>query len=793
MIHSLLRRRPVASGVPRSRSTASRPLAAASLALGLLLPGGAFGQAPPNVDPPSAGLAAPPTPAARALTRDAQGHPTVRAFRVENGIDVDGRLNERFYEVTPPFDDLIQAVPASGAAPSERTEVWIGFDAANLYVAAKVWDSQGEAGWIANEMRRDSTQLRSNDSFGIYLDTYHDRRNAVGFFVNPIGGFAEVQLTNEGSPNFDWNPIWDVSTGRFDGGWTVEMAIPFRSLRYRPGVEQLWGIQIRRSVLRINEWSYLTAVPIQLAGSGANGVFRVSLYGDLVGIEAPPLGLNVEVKPYATSRLSTDRVVLPPVENDVRADAGLDVKDAITQNLTLDLTVNTDFAQVEVDEQQVNLTRFSLLFPEKRGFFLEGRGVYDFGIGRLGSSGPGGGAGAAPTLFYSRRIGLHGSAPVPVRAGGRLTGKLGAFDVGLLNIQTDGDAAIGAVSTNFTVARLKRDLFGRSSVGALFENRSASIAAPGESNRAWGLDGAFAFNNEANLVTYYARSHTPGLEGHDQSYRARFVYDADLVGGTADYLVVGNEFNPEMGFVPRRGFRNGALSGRFSPRPASITWIRQMTLQTDAGYFWNDRAGYIESRDLGGRIALDLENGDSLTANGSSNFEFLPEREPISGALFEAGRYDYAAYQVGYRFGPQRPWQGNLSVQWGGFYDGDRFSVGLGNGRVELSPRLSIEPSLEFNWIDLPQQTERGQFDQHVARTRLTYTMTPRAYVSGLVQYSTGSQTVSGNFRLRWEWAPGSELFVVYTEDRNTGALGERWSELSTRALVVKVTRLFRP
>jgi hypothetical protein len=218
-----------------------------------------------------------------------------------------------------------------------------------------------------------------------------------------------------------------------------------------------------------------------------------------------------------------------------------------------------------------------------------------------------------------------------------------------------------------------------------------------------------------------------------------------------------------------------------------------MSFQGDVNYFENDRTRYVESRDRSGQMSLDLENGDAFTVNATDTFEFLARRERISGALFETGHYTWVDYQASYRFGPQRRWQGNLGVQWGGFYSGERFSVSLGNGRVEVHPQLSIEPSLEFNWLDLPQQTHSGQYNQHVARTRVTYTMTPRAYVSGLVQYSTGSQTVSGNFRLRWEWAPGSELFVVYTEDRNTGALGERWSELSTRALVIKVTRLFRP
>src|SRR5690606_20460008 len=305
-----------------------------------------------------------------------------------------------------------------------------------------------------------------------YLDTYFDRRNAFGFFVNPLGGFADLQLTNEGNPNFDWNPVWDVSTGRFEGGWTVEMAIPFKSLRYRPGTEQVWGIQIRRSVLRDNEWSYLTAVPIQVAGTGANAVFRVSMYGNLVGIEAPPVGRNLEVKPYVTSRLSTDLVTQPAFENDLGADAGLDVKYAVTQNLTLDLTANTDFAQVEVDEQQVNLTRFTIQFPEKRDFFLEGRGVYEFGAGRTGPGGPGGGGGPAPTLFYSRRIGIQGNTPVQVLGGGRLTGKVGSFDLGVLSIQTADDDAAGAVSTNFSVLRVKRDLFRGSNVGVIFENRS---------------------------------------------------------------------------------------------------------------------------------------------------------------------------------------------------------------------------------------------------------------------------------------------------------------------------------
>ncbi len=370
---------------------------------------------------------------------------------------------------------------------------------------------------------------------------------------------------------------------------------------------------------------------------------------------------------------------------------------------------------------------------------------------------------------------------------------MGAFDLGLLSIQTDRDEAVGAPSTNVSVLRVRRDVMGRGNVGVLFQNRTESLAAPGESNQAWGVDGAFGISNEANLIAYYARSRTPGWDGNEQSYRGRFSYDADLFGANVDYLVVGDDFNPEVGFVRRRGFRYSSAAVRLSPRPASLSWLRQGNFSADIGYFTNDREGYVESRDRGGRMQLDLENGDGFTVSATNNLEFLARQERISGALFPLGRYTYTDYQLSYRFGPQRRWQGNLNLRWGGFYSGDRISLGVGNGRVEVSPQLSVEPSLEFNWLDLPQQTESGEFNQHVARTRVTYTMTPRAYLSGLVQYNTGSETVSWNFRLRWEWAPGSELFVVYTEDRDTGEIGDRWSELSTRGLAIKVTRLFRP
>jgi hypothetical protein len=375
---------------------------------------------------------------------------------------------------------------------------------------------------------------------------------------------------------------------------------------------------------------------------------------------------------------------------------------------------------------------------------------------------------------------------VPILGGGRVTGKVGDFDVGLVNIQTDDDPAAGAPSTNFSVVRLRRDVFARSSIGMLFENRSKALAGGG-GNEAWGIDGSFGLSDELSLLAYYANTDTPGLEGLDASYRGQVSYAGDEWGARVDHLVVGDDFNPEVGFVRRDDFRQTTLMGRFSPRPRSISWMRQLTLQADVDYLESESLGHVESRSWRGQAGIDFESSDQLNVSFTESYENLIADESISGAVIPAGRYTFPELQVSYNLGPQRPVTGNLSVRTGDYYGGTLTSIGFNRGRVELTPQVSIEPSLSLNWIDLPQ----GRFDQHVAVTRLTYTLTPRAYVSGLLQYNSGSDTFSGNFRLRWEWAPGSELFVVYTEDRTTD-ITDRWSELRNRGFVIKVNRLFR-
>jgi len=558
---------------------------------------------------------------------------------------------------------------------------------------------------------------------------------------------------------------------------------------YRPGREQVWGVQLRRAVRRKNEWNHLTYIPLSVAGSGAAASFRVSRAGTLVGLEAPPTGRDVGFKPYGIAGLTTDLNQSPVVENDFEADWGADLKVGVTDNLTADFTYNTDFAQVEVDEQQVNLTRFNLFFPEKREFFLEGQGIFDFAPSSGG--GFGGGGTDAPTMFFSRRIGLEGrgssAAPVPIIGGGRMTGKVGAFDVGLLDIQTDDLESVGAESTNFAVVRLRRDLFRRSAVGVLFQNRSKSLRSTG-SNQMYGVDGSFAFLENLSALGYYATTRTEGFTGSDDSYRARVDWAGDLVGGRVDHLFVGEDFNPEIGFVRRYGIRETFASARFSPRPASIDWIRQLFFESRVDYVENHPLGFVESREIQGQFRVEMENSDQFSLTFTESYENLQDTFDITpDVAIPDGRYEFGSGGISYAFGLQRPYSGTLSAEYGGFYDGTRTSVGFQRGRIEVTPQLSLEPSLSFNWVDLPD----GDFTEHVGSVRVSYSFTPRLFLSGLLQYSARSEAIGANLRLRWEYAPGSELFVVYTEERDTDVF-DRFSKLSNSALVVKVTNLLR-
>ena len=728
----------------------------------------------------SVGAPAPAPVPPETVSRTAEGGVTVRAVRIPEGLKLDGRLEELYYREVPAISDYIQVDPNPGAAATEKTESWIFFDNANVYVSARCWDSHPERE-IANEMRRDSQNILQNESFTVVFDTFNDKRNSVFFQTTPLGAQRDQAITDEGNTpqNLDWSAVWEVKTQRFDQGWTAEIAIPFKSLRYNSNPTQIWGVQLRRIVRWKNEWAYITTLPAHL---GVRAIFYASLFAELVGLETPSGGVNLELKPYGISGIRTDRAATPPLNNKIDRDVGLDAKYGLSKSLTLDLTYNTDFAQVEDDTQQVNLTRFNLFFPERREFFLESQGLFSFGTG-TGNTGSN-----TPVLFFSRRIGLNNGRPVPIAGGARLTGRVGANSIGFLNIQAREDEVSNSRSTNFTVLRAKRDILRRSNVGVLYTKRNETTQGGVPSGQTFGLDGLYSLSPALNVNAYYARTEKPGVTGDSASYLTRFDYNADRYGFQVERLKVGDRFNPDVGFLRRTDFKRHFSQVRFSPRPARnrMKAIRRFIYLGNIDYIENNR-GRLDFREQEGQFQIEFFNSDRLDLDYTRDYEFIPKPFAIaSNVTVPQGGYTYQSFLTSYFAGRQHKLSGTVSLQQGSLYGGNKRTLGLSGARTDLTAQLALEPGFSLNWVSLPW----GKFTSSVITERTTYTITPRMFISALTQYNSSSHTFSTNARFRWEYRPGSEMFIVYSDGRDTSLGG--FPPLVSRAVIVKVNRLLR-
>jgi hypothetical protein len=719
-----------------------------------------------------------PPDAPEVVARDAEGRVTVRAVRLAEPLVLDGLLNDPIYSQVRAISDFIQQEPHEGELATERTELWIFFDDSTLYLAVRCLDSQPDR-IIANEMRRDGN-IFQNDNIQFVVDTFYDRRSGLSFQTNPLGALRDQEIGDERTVNTDWNTVWDVKAARTADGWSAELAIPFKSLRYRASGPQTWGINVQRQVRWKNERSYLSGVP---ASYGGRGMYKLSSAATLVGLDVPSSGRNLEIKPYAISDVTTNRLVAPVISNDLSGDAGVDVKYGLTRGLTADFTYNTDFAQVEEDEQQVNLTRFSLFFPEKRDFFLEGQGIFQFGPSRE-STFSGAATTLLPVVFFSRQIGLNGGQRVPILAGGRVTGRQGRYALGALNIQTEDTPAAGAAATNFSVVRVRRDFLRRSAIGFIGTHRSPRTVGQ-QSNQVAGVDAALAFYENIAINSYYAQSRTPGRQGDDRSYLGQFQYAGDKYGLNVEHLLVGDAFNPEVGFLRREAFRRSYAQARFSPRPRASTWLRKYSLEQSIDYI-TDPDGRPETREVQTSWRFEFNNGAFSWSDYTRSYELIRQPFEIArGVVIAPGWYTFHGVQSTYYVPPQWRFTGRFNGLIGSFYGGTRREVGY-DGRVELTPQFAVEPRVSVNWVDLPV----GQFTTRLFGSRLTYTATTRAALSALIQYNSSNSTLSSNIRFRWEYRPGSDFFVVYSDGHEI--VSPRPVMLQSRAFVVKMTRLFR-
>jgi hypothetical protein len=710
---------------------------------------------------------------------------TITARRVGTPLRVDGRFDDDMYQELAPFTEFIQQDPREGDPASERTELWVTFDDENIYFAVKCYHSDPDR-IIATELRRDSSLIFQNDSVSIVIDTFHDLRNGFKFQTNALGAIQESMVVDE--VNVDsWNTIWEVRSARYDWGWGFEMGIPFKSIRYPGSGPQVWGINLRRNIKASNELAYLTPMPRSF---GANAIYHMGSAATLVGMETPAQSMNLEIKPYAVSSLTTDRAAASPFSNKRDSNGGFDFKYGLTRGLILDTTYRTDFAQVEEDQQQVNLTRYSLFFPEKRDFFLEGQAIYAFGGTNFGQNAN---PGEVPVLFFSRRIGLSNGLAVPVEAGVRVAGKAGPYQLAALNIQTGDSAAAGAVATNFTAVRVKREFLRRSNIGVIATRRapaaspSTSLGAGGGNNAAYGADmNLFLFRNVTSNL-YYARTDTGRAATGQASYRGRFDFTEDRWAYTFEHLLVGPQFDPGVGFVRRVDFRRDYADFQFNPRPRNSALVRRYSFLGVLDYVTSADASIVQNKDLRGQFSVQFQNGDSWTAiDVRDQYEFLPRSFVINpGTTVPQGGYNYRSVRTSYSLGQQRMISGSLGAGYGTLYNGHRTEVAY-SGRMAFFPQFAVEPSISLNWVRLPY----GDFSAPVVSTRVIMTPNAKTALTSYLQYNGSSRTMTASLRLRWEYRPGSELFVVYSDGRNTLAGG--YPDLLNRSVALKVTRLLR-
>ncbi len=684
---------------------------------------------------------------------------------------LDGRIDDAAWLLADVVSDFVQKEPIAGSMPTKRTEVRVLYDEDTLYIGWINHDDEPDK-IVATEMRRD--RYPSADDWAVvYLDTFHDHRNAFGFVVNALGTKFDFTLRDESQFNMNWDENWEAAASITERGWEAELAIPFAALRYATG-SNIWGIEFEREVVRTKErmtWN----------NTSRDYDWRaVSQYGNLVGLQNLALTDRFRLKPFVTGGYDSFQQRDDPL-SDGRGDIGIAVfKVQLTPSLTANLTVNTDFAEVEADTQQVNLTRFSLFFPEQREFFLEAANSFTFGTLARRSSGDGEGGGfqrqpPLALLFFSRRIGLGPEGqPAPIRFGGKLTGKLGSGNVGFVNVQT-GDSQFG-VGQNFTAFRWKQDVLERSSVGALVTN----VQGPdGQYNRVFGADVDFTFFDHLFLSGFVAGGQDNDVDGTSWVGQLSAGWDTEAWGLGGDVTYVADDFDSDLGFVLRRDIVRYNYQGRWSTRP-SWPLLRRMSVSPSFERI-TDTSGRLVSRLGSLSTRLDLESGDIIRFRVNRNYELLDVEFPIDEDVsIPVGDYSWTDGEVTLRSAPRRALSGNLTLSLGEFYDGTRFGVG-GGPRFRFSDRFALNPEYSFNRIQLPG----GSFDTHLVRLRANLSFSERVLFDSLLQHSSVTDQLSAFVRLRYIYRTGDDFYLVY---RQSTAFSGVFDRLDDRSLTAKMT-----
>jgi len=713
----------------------------------------------------------PTSPTARGpwpIDPESAPRPTLTAVRADGPITVDGLLNEAAWENAVPATDFVQSTPETGFPASEPTEVRILYGDDRLYIGAMLFDSDPDA-IIAQQMVQDFYSP-NEDVFGFSLDTFLDRRNAYYIMINATGAIRDAQAyDNSRTSNTEWEGIMRVETAILEDGWSVEMEIPFSTLRFDPSrPAQEWGLNFVRRIRRRNEDSLWAPV------ARRTRVHKMDEAGRLVGLPALKGGRNITVKPYV---LGSDLEGEAPPASDLglTGDFGVDMKWGVTPRMTADLTWRTDFSQVEADQEQVNLTRFSLFFPEKREFFIENSGTYQFGDlsernYRLGAS---------PrdfTLFHSRRIGLDGGQPVPIFGGGRLTGRAAGMEIGLLNMQTEETPTLSP--ENFTVVRARRTFFDALDIGGIFINRQATSGETAY-NRSWGVDANARLAGNLMIHSYLAETYEPGQTGDNLAARVSAAWRDAFWDTSVLFRRFGDAFNPEVGFIRRGAVKH--YYGTLGVHPRSgLPFVNEVNPYVEIEHF-TDLQGVLETRNIVGAFSVAFLDGGTLNLQGRDRFERLVEDFPLSGGLVPAGSYDFREGSASYVSSAARALSGEIRVSGGGYFQGHRRSIG---GSLVWRPNahLGFDLGADHNVIEL----DDDPFTVDVFSVKVDYAWSTDLLAGAWVQYNDATGEIVTNARLNFIHAPLSDFFLVYSERR----LSDGGTVLDRR-LTAKLTKLF--
>ena len=676
---------------------------------------------------------------------------------ITSDVTVDGLLDEEEWRTAPKIGELTQREPRNGERPSEATDVTLLHDANYLYVGVMAHDSEPQR-VIGTQMARDAALTRTDDWITILLDTYHDQRNAFLFSTNPAGALVDGLVFANGQSDLNWNAIWTVRTRRTSEGWSAEFAIPFKSLSF-PSDRSVWGFNIARNIQRKLEEDRWSGARLDV------DLFNVSEAGEITKLEGLTQGLGLDVRPFAAGRwLHRDA----NGKETLTGKPGLDMFYNITPSLKLTATVNTDFGETEADARQINLTRFSLFFPEKRSFFLEDAGVFTFASTLASVPIPGIPAtGSDMYPFFSRQIGLLAGEEVPLEAGLKLTGKVGRTDLGVLDVRS-GDARTVSAK-NFFVGRVKRNVLQQSYLGAMFTAGNPALPA---SSRTFGTDARLAtsrfLGRSRNLVlnAYGLRSFTEGRSGRDASYGASAEYPNDKLQLQLLWRDVQENFRPALGFVQRRNVRVLRVGGSFNPRPKPRRFLSVQQMFLASFYTRHTRLdnGLVESSDFYFTNFMDwhFKSGDAVHRLLDPNIAYERLFVPFAispGVTLPLGEYRFTRWKSHLTTAAKRRLLGSAQWVFGSYWSGHAKQF-VGSLTYKIPPRFNISVTSDQTYATLPQ----GDFVARLMTGQVNYAASPFLTVSNLIQYDNRSRNLAWQNRVRWILQPGNDLFFVFEQ-----------------------------